>query len=215
MTQGNGLIFVDAHAHIHDCFDLEKFFDSAYGNFAFMAKKIGAMSAFSGILLMAEGAGNRWFDHLENHADGQPLPLNKRTGRWVIRRMPDKSCRALQCDNTEGKKLILMAGQQLRSSEGLEVLALVSRKRFDDGLPIASLIQQITKTDALPVIPWGFGKWLGNRGRVLNKMLSETRQRPFLLGDNQQRPSLFKKPSQFHLALKSGCRILPGGVFPP
>ena len=64
--------------------------------------------------------------------------------------------------------------------------------------------------DALPVIPWGFGKWLGNRGRVLNKMLSETRQRPFLLGDNQQRPSLFKKPSQFHLALKSGCRILPG-----
>jgi hypothetical protein len=204
------LVFIDAHVHIHDCFNLEKFFDSAYQNFLSAAKKMGTGNQFCGILLMAEAPGNRWFDHLENYADGQLLPLDKTIGQWMIRRMPDKRYLMVQWANKAEKKMILMAGWQLCSAEGLEVLALVTRKNFENGIPIASLMQQITEAGALPVIPWGFGKWMGSRGRILKRMLSETIRWPFFLGDNQQRPLLLKEPLGFRMAAKNGFRILPG-----
>jgi hypothetical protein len=48
------MILIDAHVHIYDCFDLEKFFDSAYANFKSAAEQLGHTNDFTGILLLAE-----------------------------------------------------------------------------------------------------------------------------------------------------------------
>lgn len=159
---------------------------------------------------MAETSKNQWFNYLEHHADGKPLPFGKQTGPWIIRRPPDTRYLVAQCESAPEKKLTLMAGQQIRTAEGLEILALITRKRFEDGLPASLLTLQIADAGALTVIPWGFGKWLGKRGRILSGMLSEKMEKPFFIGDNQGRPLSFKKPFQFRQATEIGCRILPG-----
>ena len=55
----------------------------------------------------------------------------------------------------------------------------------------------------------GFGKWIGRRGAVLQKLLA-THNYPYLfLGDNSGRPSFWSKPHYFQLAKKQAIRILP------
>ncbi len=201
------MLLIDAHVHIYDCYDLEKFFDSAHFNFKFAANQLGFGNDFSGILLLAENSKDNWFHHLWNYADGTELPDGKTSGKWKFYHT-DENC-SLYAKSDESKKLSLIAGRQIVSAEGLEVLAIGTPNRFRDGESIYAVIEKINDNDDLPILPWGVGKWLGGRGRIVKDIIDNNNTSVYL-GDNGNRPFFWPKPHLFRLAKHRGIGIFPG-----
>jgi hypothetical protein len=202
------MILIDTHVHIYKCFDLCRFFDAAYENFRSRATILGNADNFTGILLLAETSSDNWFRHLSDYADGKSLPGKTTAGTWKFHRLdePESLC-ATSNDNYE---IVVVAGRQIVTAEGLELLALQTAASFNDGLPIRELIKNVIKEGGLPVIPWGFGKWFGRRGKILRNLIQTSEYADFLLGDNSGRPNFWPLPEFFKLGHKRGMRVLPG-----
>jgi hypothetical protein len=81
---------------------------------------------------------------------------------------------------------------------------------MEDGRPSADVVDFVLGADAIPVLPWGFGKWLGARRMVVLDLIQDFCQQPFYLGDNGGRPTILPRPKEFELAESAGVRILPG-----
>jgi hypothetical protein len=202
------MILVDAHVHIYDCFDLKKFFEAAYSNFSSNAEQFGNRNDFNGTLLLTETSDENWFTNFFHCADGKQLPIKGSIGDWKFYRTNEKCSLIVRFGDS--KCIILIAGRQIVSSENLEVLALGMPNRIGDKEPLCDIIKRINGNGGLAVIPWGFGKWAGKRGRILNKLLNDVSSPPFYLGDNSGRPTFLPRPSLFRKAEKKGIRILPG-----
>jgi hypothetical protein len=141
------------------------------------------------------------------------LPIgisSKRPGNKMPRMhlLPEKC--ALLAKRDTGEVLYLIAGRQIVTSEGLEVLALATESLFDDGKSLVESLRNIREQDAIPVIPWAFGKWLGRRGKILSDILQAESGKELFLGDNGGRPVFWQHPEHFRQARSSGVCILPG-----
>ncbi len=199
---GAGILLVDAHVHIYDCFDIDMLLDAALHNFSGAAKKRGLNNEFTGVLLLSETRRDNWF---------QNAAQSSSQGRWQIEQMPDKIVlRAkLLADDTENI-IYIMAGRQIITAEGMELLALATDSDFEDGLSVASALHAVREQNAIPVLPWAVGKWLGKRGKILSQLLKAEAQSDLCLGDNGGRPVFWYKPSHFQQAKIVNIPLLPG-----
>jgi hypothetical protein len=77
------------------------------------------------------------------------------------------------------------------------------------GTTLGEAVESARAGGALPIIPWGFGKWWGRRGSLLTRYLEQAGAEIFL-GDNGGRPVLYGRPRHFELARRRGIPILPG-----
>ncbi|HVP30223.1 MAG TPA: hypothetical protein VMW35_13800 [Myxococcota bacterium] len=192
------LVVADAHVHVHDCYEVGLFFDAAHANLAAAARG----EAFHGLLLLSEGAGEDFF--------GRARALAAREERlegWRFSVTQEPESLAASRD---GKALLLVAGRQLACAEDLEVLALGTCARRDDGRPVREALAWARQDGALPVIPWGAGKWLFARGALLDALLDESRGAELYLGDESGRPALWPTPRHLGDAAARGIRNLPG-----
>ena len=197
-----GVILVDGHVHIHSFFEIAKFLDSAAVNFRRAAKQLGVPPTAPGCLLLTESYGVDRFAELRKRvSDG--------FGRWILR-PTDEDCSlvARTCDGES--TMILIAGRQIVVRERLEVLALACRQHFEDGQPMRDVIGRVLASNALCVVPWGFGKWSGRRGVVVRGLLDSGFADRIFLGDNGGRLRLGPRPKLFKAAGTRGVRILPG-----
>ncbi len=118
----------------------------------------------------------------------------------------------------ERRTLLILAGSQIISSEKLEILALATRSRLPDGLPAKQVIAEMTAADAIVVLPWGVGKWLGKRGALVDRLIAAARPGMLLLGDNGGRPGFWPvRQFKSRISVLSGSDPLPlpgwpGGV---
>jgi hypothetical protein len=105
-----------------------------------------------------------------------------------------------------GPELWLVAGRQLVSSEGIEVLALGLDPRdplaavADRAQPARALLSRALTAGALGVLPWGVGKWLGARGRAVAALAADASfaaHPRFFLGDVAQRCWPWPEPALF------------------
>lgn len=179
--------------------------DAAHENFAEAAHRHQPCGDFIGILLFTESASEQWFNFLREHVQRRPEHLQERTG-WRFD-LTQERC-SLIARKSQERTLILVAGRQIVTAERLEVLAIGTETQYSDGAPIEQVLRDVRETGALAVIPWGFGKWMGQRGKVLDALLR--RENGLVLGDNSGRPRVLPYPSQFVAAQKLGMRILPG-----
>jgi hypothetical protein len=202
------MILVDAHVHIHDCFDLERFFTSTHKNFQSQAAGMQASNNFTGTLLLAESAGENWFEILSKRAVVEAHDDSRQSGIWSFQRTGDDRCLELQSGGEQ--KLYVMAGRQIVTAEGLEVLALITQSLFADGLPVEDTIHSIHENNAVAVFPWGFGKWRGRRRRVLDVVLSNESFSGIFLGDNGGRAGFLGVPGPFNRPSEKWIKILPG-----
>jgi hypothetical protein len=200
--------FVDAHVHIYDCFDLPTFLDSAFSNFRKEANRIGRGNSFTTVLLLTETSRQKWFHRLRAYGEMESTNGGNTIGNWTFHHT-DETCSLRACSNDRWT-LYIIAGQQINTSEKLEILALGTTQRFEDGAPLETVIQRIRESGAIPVIPWGFGKWIGRRGGILKKLLKKTQITPLFLGDNGGRPLFWPRPLYFRKAQANGLRVLPG-----
>jgi len=196
-----GNLFVDAHVHIYDVYDLDALFDAAVANFARAAQAtgVGGMPR-DGMLLLTETARDNVFDAL---ASGERSPT-----RWRIEATREPA--VLRAHLDARTSLWLVAGRQIATREDLEVLALGTTRRFPDGEPMQISLAASEESAALTALPWGFGKWWGARGIIIEKIMRAPRARPIFLGDNGGRLSWSTRPRLFRIGERSGLKVLPG-----
>ncbi len=203
-------MLVDGHVHIHPCFDIQVLLNSALANFQKLNFPSGPY-----ILVLTESQSQNYFFRFKQLAHGccadgyedKALDL----GKWSMTPTdePDSVCAQKGNPNSSAKSLYLIAGRQIVTREKLEVLALGTTQPFPDGEPIKETVNAVLENGAIPVLPWGFGKWMGRRGEKLSKLL----QLPIpglFLADNSARPSFWPEPALFNLAKQQRFSVLNG-----
>lgn len=197
--QNTRIIIADAHVHFHDCFNLSTFLSSALKNFS----RDGSQTVDrTSALFLTESAGKNVFQAL---ADAAQDPCS--ADGWTWQRTQEEC--SLYAYNSQRQGVFLLAGRQIVTQENLEILALITNRRFEDGCSLESTVQKIWAAGSIPVIPWGVGKWMGQRGALLTEFLA-TSPFPVFLGDNSGRPVFWRKPPHFKQAQAKGWQILPG-----
>lgn len=201
------MVIVDGHVHIHPCFELDRFFEGSYSNLRAAAAARQAKSGFSGFLMLAESRGVDRFSELREMAKGRNS-IGQRGGKWAPAETGEDRCLKIHLPGRG--HFFLISGRQVVTEEKLEVIALFCDEKIEDGQAIQEVLQRIGSMGGLAVVPWGFGKWRGDRGRVLRQVLEESEPPAFFLGDNSGRPAFRAEPELFRLARQRGVKILPG-----
>ena len=206
--QTSGAI-IDCHVHLYDCFDIHEFLTGANRNLRSAGHELGSSEDLMSILVLTETGRENGFERLKLLARGQQGSERKLDREWRVRLVPGDMS-AVIATNRSNQDLLIISGRQVISSEGLEVLALATDRELADGRPLENLVRKINAMNAIPVIPWGVGKWLGRRGRILKRFLESGVNHDFFLGDILGRPVFWPRSSLFHIADSHGIRVLPG-----
>jgi hypothetical protein len=195
---------VDAHVHLHSCYRADELLDNAARNLAAARTKDATRAAPALYLLMAECQDDDGFGQLRA---GAPRPVALGLQSWSVAPTAEDSSLVA---TSGARRLFIVAGRQVACREGLEVLVLGTTQRFQDGRPIRELLRETDALGVPRVIPWGPGKWLFSRGRLLRQLLEEFRKPTLFLGDEGGRPGFWGYPSHFLLGAQLGVRDLPG-----
>jgi hypothetical protein len=160
---------IDAHVHLHHPARALEDLELAARNFAGVDE-----NATLGVLMLAERAGYDVFRQL-----AVELPAAGPDAVWY---------------ESESQRLLVVAGRQIVTREGLEILGLGTQSSIPDGLSAHGVLARLRNSDALVVLPWGVGKWLGKRGRIVNELIEEAPAGQLFLGDNGGRPAWWSVP---------------------
>jgi len=202
------LLAVDGHVHIHRCFPLDRFLDHAFANIDRAVRGVHDEERWTGILLLSESQGLNRFRDMRSIAEAEG-----RLGGWALRTTDEAESIVISPATADAQVLdglVLVAGRQIVVKEDLEVLALSTDDDFRDGAGLTDTIRKVRESGAVPVLPWGFGKWWFRRGRFLTKLLQGANAGDFLLGDNAIRPRGGPDPTHFALAADRGIGVLCG-----
>ena len=191
------ITLIDAHVHIYDMYDFRHFINAAFNNFRKNSYKISSNINYEGVLCLTESKGKSWFNDLPNKL--------KENGDCKIVNTSENN--SFICYNNN-RKIYIISGKQIVTKENIEVLGLGVRENIIDGKSIDEVISIILSKNGLPVIPWGFGKWFGKRGKIISSIVIKNNR--IYLGDSGNRPSFLPKSKLFSIAGKSNIKNLPG-----
>lgn len=197
MSSGMSATPVDAHVHFYKREKVSELLDSAAFNFDSL--RAGSPDGIRGCLLLAETANYRVFDELRDTV---------KVGGWSINECHDEPHSLLA--ERGSCTLSIVSGRQMRTAENLEILALGTARNYPDGLSLAESVEAVHDSGALAVLPWGFGKWTGERLVLLNQMLEWVQPEAIFLGDNGGRLGIIDAPPVLTSAACRGFRVLPG-----
>ncbi|MGH7664223.1 MAG: hypothetical protein ACRENI_08015 [Gemmatimonadaceae bacterium] len=207
-----GTTLVDSHVHGPPDVLPERFLDVALSNFrgARRARGAGAYATDEppvGCLCLADIAGGA--------AQLNPFRdlVGRSCGRWSLAETAEPC--SLIARRGAADTMILIGGRQLVTSERLEVLALGTIARLQDGLPAHATVAAANAVGAVTVLPWGFGKWWLRRGRIAARLITSVRRGDLILGDSRQRPLGVPRSRILRLADREGILILPGSDSSP
>ena len=202
------MVYIDAHVHLHDCFNLATFFNHVEKNVKSILQTTTQPEKITCCLFLTEASNANYFEKIRNRENrffwGGPLSAEG----WQLH--PTSEPFSTLITNEAGFRIFIIAGQQLHTAEGMEVLAVAPNYRIAGGKSLEKMISEIIEADGLAVVPWGFGKWMGRRGKVLQGIVERSSPSRFFLGDNSGRPRFLPEPLLFQLASKKFIRILPG-----
>lgn len=194
-------ILLDAHVHLHGCFDSTVFLDSARANFRAAAVRTRR----------PESVGCLWLTDTPEERSFRRLNQGVQSGRlkgWSLSYTAEPT--SLVARHQSGDTLFLLAGRQIATRERFEVLALGSEADFPQGQSLSETLAGVRDSGAIAVIPWGFGKWWFRRSRLLAATLASSSGNGLFIGDNGGRPRAIPRPRLFELAASRGIYDLPG-----
>lgn len=195
-----GLLLVDGHAHLHDPVPVTVFLSAARDHFRRASSRVIPPGELRAVLCLADFPNAEGFTRLQEVSAGQ-APDNP----WS---RTDLDAASLAFRASDGDELWLIAGHQVVTAERLEVVAIGTTTPPTSGMPLNETIAQVREFGALPVLPWGVGKWLGRRGTLVSAAM-ENFGRDLPLGDNGGRPSGWR-PRLLARARNLGVPVIPG-----
>lgn len=187
---------VDAHVHMHRLSDVAPTLDAAARNFRRLAP---TGHPLGGGLLLTQMSRERVFEAL---ADIDEL------GGWLFATVPDEPETLIA--TKDGHSLAMICGRQVRADDGLEVAALGTLQSFADGRPFAATLAEVMDSGAITAVPWGFGKWLGARGRSVEAELARQGDGRVFLADSGGRAWPFAEPALIRRARARGVPVIAG-----
>lgn len=197
----DAVVLVDAHVHVYPRFEPARLLFSAHENFArHMRASAAPDAAWQGVLMLSETNTCDWFAQVRA---AQPASI----AGWRLQAADDGI--SMVATGPARQRIHIVAGRQINTLEGVEVLTLASTVRIADGMPLAATLEQGIESASVVVLPWGAGKWLGRRGRLVARTLQECRDKIFA-GDNSGRPWLWPRPAIFAACEARGRPVLPG-----
>lgn len=188
---------MDGHVHLHPCFEPVAFLDAAAANFQAAAAQLGFHGDTPGCLLLTD-QGSR---------DSLSVLRGIDRGGW--RAEPALDAQGLLLHSAGRLRLLALPGRQISTWDGLEVLALLGDPEILSAPTLQDAVSAARSAGAVPVIPWGFGKWTLSRTRAVRDALSGQPGVVFL-GDNGGRPSPGRLPPLLREARRVGVPVLPG-----
>src|SRR4051812_601799 len=121
LAPGLGFALVDAHVHFYPCYDRDRFLDAALRNFRRGAAELRLPESTPGVLLLSEARGERWFERLREETEGV------RRGAWeFVPCLADRDSIVARRRADPRDRIFLVAGRQIATREGVEVLALAT-----------------------------------------------------------------------------------------
>jgi hypothetical protein len=195
------MIFFDAHVHIQERFDLGRFLAFALENLERRRAEMTKSASGTYFLLLTEAKNLDVYSQLKRQSG---LPS------WQVVATREEESLLLRHSLRPGVRLFLVAGRQIVTTERLEVLCLGSAAKIADGDSLAATVTTVRQHGGLAVLPWGAGKWLGQRGATVSAFLQQAEPQALFVGDNGGRPGFWPAPPQFSLAAARGIRLLPG-----
>ena len=196
-------LMVDGHVHIYDCYNLETFFNTAVKNLEGVYHTLYANgSPFEIMLLLTEAKINDFFSRFKEKGE-----YAADSGIRFLETGEDVSIALVK---NQKRLCTLVKGRQIVTKENLEVLALGSAQTISDGQPIETVLEKLIEKQELAVLAWGFGKWLFQRGKIIERVMEKYRSPYLLLGDNSGRPGFWPVPRAFKKARKLQVPIING-----
>ena len=188
-------IVADTHLHIYPFYDIAAALDTAItrlGAAAPDAIRVGCLT---------ERYDCDVFNQLVNE------PPREVTDRFAL----DPEANTLKVQNRQsGDELLLLPGQQVITSENLEILVLNCATRIKEGRNADVTVRDALSVGGVPVIAWGLGKWLGKRGEIVSKLVDTFGPGEITLGDTTMRPWGWPEPAVYGAAARKGIRRLFG-----
>jgi hypothetical protein len=194
-------LVADAHVHVHPCFDASRLLDAASRNFDAATGREQFEGALRYLMLTETARDDFFLRVVRGVAD---------LGWWRARRTGEAE--VLGLESKAGERLMLVAGRQIATREGLEVLALGTLERFEDGRTFSEALEMSAGAAAITVVPWGFGKWWGARGRAAERAVlgTDPDRGEVFPGDNAARLRWGPMPRLLRRAAERGIPVLPG-----
>lgn len=200
------ILAVDSHVHLYDWVNLVPMLDAALASFTDAVNNIKEGKDFYGVLVLTEPRERDTFAKLRNQAQTEsPCMLNS---DWTLQTTGESL--SLAAVHANGATLYLISGQQVVTRESLEVLSIATEQSIPDRMSLEETIQGIRVRDGFPVLPWGVGKWLFGRGKLINRAIEENGGKPLAIGDNGGRPNFWTMVGQFNKAKLHDLPILNG-----
>ena len=187
---------VDGHVHFHSLNRVEPTLDAAAAHFRVQG---GRTEGLLGALLLTQTSGEQVFESLQ---------AGHQAGAWSIAPASDEPESLIARRGPVA--VAIVCGRQVRAADGLEVLGLGTCQTYPDGLPFTEAVKRVHESSALMVLPWGFGKWVGERGRRVERVLDTHGPSEVFLGDNGNRMAAFGLPKLLRTGQQKGFRVLPG-----
>ena len=176
-------IACDTHVHCYQFELLPELLDSAMAN---LDKYVP--NADAKVLFFTDGFIDRTWLKLQ-----ELIQQDGSAGEWQF--VFNQSLGLVEASKRE-QVVYLAPARQVNTAGRLEMLLLGCHEELEDKQAANDLIEQYGDQYVL-ISPWGVGKWLGKRGRVLVDIMNFAKK-PFALGDNGGRPFFF---GLFHILI--------------
>lgn len=190
-------MLIDGHVHLHRSHSIESALDAAILNFgSWHARHPGEQPSRSALWLVetpAEAASSRL--------------RGPEAGHWEV---DERDAVTWELHRPDGARLTLIRGRQLSTSEGLEVLLVGTADEVPEGRSLAGTIEPHLERPVLVMLPWGFGKWTGERGRAVARAYEAYASRGLRLADIGVRPRWLPSPGLFRRSAADGRPIFVG-----
>ena len=192
---------VDTHAHLHPEFDLDRALDQAAFHARRAARDDCTVRPDGAVLCLADPESGRRFSSLRRRGQ-QTLHI------WELH--PTQERESVLARRPDAATVALIAGQQIQTCQGIEVLGIGTVSDVPSGLPVKETADLVREAGAIVVLPWGFGKWLLRRKRIVEGLLESPWHRKLQLADSGARPSGTPEPALFQRAKAAGIPVLAG-----
>lgn len=174
-------IACDTHVHCYDFNRLSQQLDFAVKNFDRYATDADAR-----VLFFTDGFVDRTWLRLQELINKQ----SAKQGQWQF--SYEREVGLIVAQRDDGETIYIAPARQVNTAGRLEILLLGCQEELDDRQPANQLINKYSD-DYVLILPWGVGKWLGKRGRLLVDLINHS-SKSFYLGDNGGRPFFWPVP---------------------
>lgn len=191
-------LLVDGHIHIYPHYDLEYAINNGICNLQNWAKTTSTDKVIP-IWLLAERYDCNFFDQAVN------FNING------LKFMPCAEKETLVVEREGEPVLYILAGRQIVTREGLEIIALTTTLFLNDReKSTTEVINRVIDSGGLAAINWAPGKWFFSRGKVVEQLLLLYSPESLLIGDTSLRTTIWPLPKLMLKAKNKGFKIIAG-----